>query len=114
MPVQGHCQRSLLRWRPYNLGNLSPGDPAPRPTSDIRCGTLQRSQLSLAFTSLPVKDSRSLGTTERWVPWGFHERICHSGMIQILPAQLARKPLMDDAVVNSAVTIGPRAAKPLT
>jgi glutamate synthase domain-containing protein 2 len=34
--------------------------------------------------------------------------------IQILPAQLARKPLMDDAVVDSVVTIGPRAAKPLS
>jgi glutamate synthase domain-containing protein 2 len=34
--------------------------------------------------------------------------------IQILPAQLERKPLMDDAVVDSVVTIGPRAAKPLS
>ena len=34
--------------------------------------------------------------------------------LQILTAQLARKPLLDDAVVATEVTIGPRAAKPLT
>lgn len=34
--------------------------------------------------------------------------------IQILPAQLARKPLMDDAEVATETVIGPRANKPLT
>ena len=33
--------------------------------------------------------------------------------IQILPAQLARKPLMDDADVGTELVIGPRAKKPL-
>ena len=33
--------------------------------------------------------------------------------IQILPAQFARKPLMDDAKVSSQLVIGPRAKKPL-
>ncbi|MEC7761919.1 MAG: glutamate synthase-related protein [Pseudomonadota bacterium] len=33
--------------------------------------------------------------------------------IQILPAQLARKPLMDDAPVETETVIGPRAKKPL-
>lgn len=33
--------------------------------------------------------------------------------IQFLPAQLATKPLLDDAEVNSKVVIGPRAKKPL-
>ena len=34
--------------------------------------------------------------------------------IQILPAQLARKPLLDDAVVGTEVVIGPNAKRPLT
>lgn len=33
--------------------------------------------------------------------------------IQFLPAQLAKRPLMDDEIVNSEVIIGPRAKKPL-
>ena len=38
----------------------------------------------------------------------------HWDDIQILPAQLARKPLQSDVDVVTAVTIGPRAARPLT
>ncbi len=34
--------------------------------------------------------------------------------IQLLAAQMARKPLLDDAKVGTQLTIGPRAAKPLT
>lgn len=33
--------------------------------------------------------------------------------IQFLPAQLASRPLLDDAVINSTTIIGPKAAKPL-
>ncbi len=33
--------------------------------------------------------------------------------LQIITAQMATKPLLDDVAVNTAVTIGPRAAKPL-
>jgi len=38
----------------------------------------------------------------------------HWDDIQILPAQFARKPLMDEAVVGTQLVIGPRANKPLT
>ncbi len=38
----------------------------------------------------------------------------HWDDIQILPAQMARKPLMDDAAVGTEIIIGPRAKKPLT
>ena len=34
--------------------------------------------------------------------------------IQILTAQMAKKPLLDDALVAASVTIGPRAQKPLS
>lgn len=37
----------------------------------------------------------------------------HWDDIQILPAQMARKPLLDDVHVATSVVIGPRAAKPL-
>ena len=37
----------------------------------------------------------------------------HWDDIQILPAQMARKPLLDDVEVATSVVIGPRAAKPL-
>ena len=37
----------------------------------------------------------------------------HWNDIQVLPAQLARKPLMDDAAVSTDLVIGPRANKPL-
>lgn len=37
----------------------------------------------------------------------------HWDDIQILPAQMARRPLLDDVPVATSVTIGPRAAKPL-
>ena len=38
----------------------------------------------------------------------------HWDDIQILAAQMATKPLLDDAPVSTSVTIGPRAAKPLS
>ena len=37
----------------------------------------------------------------------------HWDDIQLLPAQLARKPLLDNIPVSTSVTIGPRATKPL-
>jgi glutamate synthase domain-containing protein 2 len=37
----------------------------------------------------------------------------HWDDIQVLPAQMARKPLLDDVPITTSVTIGPRAAKPL-
>jgi len=38
----------------------------------------------------------------------------HWNDIQIIPAQMAKKPLLDDQPVATAVTVGPRAKKPLT
>ncbi len=41
------------------------------------------------------------------------DRLPHWDDIQFVTAQLARRPLLDDDEVETAVTIGPRAAKPL-
>lgn len=99
-----------------NLGDLSPGDPAPRPTSDIPVAEPTIEEPTVARIHQLARDGLS--------KLGHHGEIGAMGVprnelplwddIQILPAQLARKPLMDDAVVDSMVTIGPRAAKPLT
>lgn len=42
-----------------------------------------------------------------------HKDLPHWDDIQILPAQMARKPLLDETDVATSVTIGPRALKPL-
>ena len=99
-----------------SLGDLSPGDPAPRPTSDIPVAEPTIEEPTVARIHQLARDGLS--------KLGHHGEIGAMGVprnelplwddIQILPAQLARKPLMDDAVVDSTVTIGPRAAKPLT
>ena len=56
--------------------------------------------------------------------WGHHGKVSAMGVpltdlprwnqIQILTGQLARRPLLDDAEVDTQVTIGPAAEKPLT
>ena len=99
-----------------SLGNLSPGDPAPRPTSDILVAAPTPEEPTVARIHQLAREGLS--------KLGHHGEMGAMGVprndlplwddIQILPAQLARKPLMDDAVVDSAVIIGPRAAKPLT
>jgi len=99
-----------------NHGDLSPGDPAPRPTSDIPVAEPTIEEPTVARIHQLARDGLS--------KLGHHGEIGAMGVprnelplwddIQILPAQLARKPLMDDAVVDSMVIIGPRAAKPLT
>ena len=99
-----------------SLGNLSPGNPAPTPTLDIQVAAPTPEEPTVARIHQLAREGLS--------KLGHHGEMGAMGVprkdlplwddIQILPAQLARKPLMDDAVVDSAVTIGPRAAKPLT
>ena len=99
-----------------SLGGLSPGDLTPRLTSDISAAEPTLEEPTIARIHQLARDGLS--------KVGNHGEIGAMGVprnelplwddIQILPAQLARKPLMDDAVVDSLVTIGPRAAKPLT
>jgi len=99
-----------------SLDTLSAGDPAPRPTSDIPVAAPTPEEPTVARIHQLAREGLS--------KLGHHGEMGAMGVprndlplwddIQILPAQLARKPLMDDAVVDSVVTIGPRAAKPLT
>jgi len=99
-----------------SLDTLSAGDPAPRPMSDIPVAAPTPEEPTVARIHQLAREGLS--------KLGHHGEMGAMGVprndlplwddIQILPAQLARKPLMDDAVVDSVVTIGPRAAKPLT
>lgn len=99
-----------------SLDTLSAGDPAPKPTSDIPVAAPTPEEPTVARIHQLARDGLS--------KLGHHGEMSAMGVprndlplwddIQILPAQLARKPLMDDAVVDSVVTIGPRAAKPLS
>jgi len=99
-----------------SLDTLSAGDPAPRPMSDIRVAAPTPEEPTVArIHQLARAGLSKLGHHGEMVAMGVPRNdLPLWDDIQILPAQLARKPLMDDAVVDSVVTIGPRAAKPLT
>ena len=99
-----------------SLDTLSAGDPAPRPMSDIPVAAPTPEEPTVARIHQLAREGLSkLGHHGEMVAMGVPRNdLPLWDDIQILPAQLARKPLMDDAVVDSVVTIGPRAAKPLT
>ncbi|SDL32241.1 glutamate synthase-related protein [Aliiruegeria lutimaris] len=98
------------------LGELSVGDPTPElkesgapkavPTPEeptvARIHELARDGLSKLGHHGEVG---AMGVPRKDLP--------HWDDIQILPAQMARKPLLDDHKVGTSVVIGPRAAKPL-
>lgn len=98
------------------LGDAKPGDPAPEVVTDgppkaeptpeeptvARIHALARDGLSKTGHH---GEMGAMGVPRPTLPqWDD---------IQILPAQFARKPLMDDAEVGTELVIGPNAAKPL-
>ncbi|WP_108816316.1 glutamate synthase-related protein [Loktanella sp. Alg231-35] len=97
------------------LGDLKAGDPSPKPKSDVPTATPTPEEPTVARIHALAKDGLSklshhgemgaMGVPRKDLP--------HWDDIQILPAQMARKPLLDDMPVATSVTIGPRAAKPL-
>lgn len=98
------------------LGDLKPGDPAPTPKSDIPQAKATPEEPTVARIHELARDGLSkLGHHGEMGAMGVPRKdLPHWDDIQILPAQMARKPLLDDAAVGTSVTIGPRAAKPLT
>ncbi len=83
-------------------GGMPTADPTPEEPTVARIHELARDGLSkvghhgeLGAMGVPRKD------------------LPHWDDIQVLPAQFARKPLMDDAKVATELVIGPRAKKPL-
>jgi len=98
------------------LGDLKPGDPLPdRSDADTieavptpeeptvqRIHTLARDGLSKVGHH---GEMGAMGVPRKDLP--------HWDDIQILPAQMARQPLMDEVTVATKVVIGPRAKRPL-
>ncbi len=98
-----------------SLGDLKAGDPSPRPKSDLPTATPTPEEPTVARIHALAKDGLSkLGHHGEMGAMGVPRKdLPHWDDIQILPAQMARKPLLDDVPVATSVTIGPRAAKPL-
>ena len=98
-----------------SLGDLKAGDPSPKPKSDLPTATPTPEEPTVARIHALAKDGLSkLGHHGEMGAMGVpRKNLPHWDDIQILPAQMARKPLLDDVPVATSVTIGPRAAKPL-
>ncbi|OUS05124.1 glutamate synthase [Rhodobacterales bacterium 52_120_T64] len=97
------------------LGHLSPGDPAPQAKSKVPTAVPTPEEPTVARIHELARDGLSkLGHHGEMGAMGVPRKdLPHWDDIQILPAQMARKPLLDDVPVTTSVTIGPRAAKPL-
>ena len=99
------------------LGNLEVGDAAPEPKSKASLPTAVPTpeEPTVARIHELARDGLSkLGHHGEMGAMGVPRKdLPHWDDIQILPAQMARKPLLDDVPVATSVTIGPRAAKPL-
>ncbi len=97
------------------MGEAKAGDPAPKPQSDVPQAVATPEEPTVARIHELARDGLS--------KLGHHGEMGSMGVprkdlpqwddIQILPAQVARKPLLDDAPVDTSVVIGPRAVKPL-
>lgn len=97
------------------LGDAGPGDPAPEPKSNVPQAIATPEEPTVARIHELARDGLSkLGHHGEMGAMGVPRKDLPSwDDIQILAAQMARKPLLDDVGVGTSVTIGPRAAKPL-
>ena len=100
------------------LGDKTIGDPAPTPKSKsgIPEATPTPEEPTVARIHELAKHGLSkLGHHGEMGSMGVPRKdLPHWDDIQILAAQMATKPLLDDHPVSTAVVIGPRAKKPLT
>jgi len=107
-----YCDGSHTR-----LGDLEVGDTPPKPKSgsEIPIATPTPEEPTVARIHELAKNGLSqLGHHGEMGSMGVPRKdLPHWDDIQILPAQMARKPLLDDHKVTTSVTIGPRAKKPL-
>ena len=99
------------------LGDLEVGDDAPKPQSksDVPQATPTPEEPTVARIHELAKHGLSkLGHHGEMGSMGVPRKdLPHWDDIQILPAQMARKPLLDDQPVKTSVIIGPRAKRPL-
>ncbi len=101
-----------------SLGSFEVGDSAPAPAtkSGVPVAAPTPEEPTVARIHELARDGLSkLGHHGEMGSMGVPRKdLPHWDDIQILPAQMAQKPLLDDHPVSTAVTIGQRAAKPLT
>ena len=97
------------------LGDLKEGDPAPAPKSDVPAAVPTPEEPTVARIHELARDGLSkLGHHGEMGAMGVPRKdLPHWDDIQILPAQMAQKPLLDEVSVATSVTIGPRANRPL-
>ena len=117
----GLCQCKSTANAPFcdgthaTLGELNAGDPAPVPKSETPVAIATPEEPTVARIHELARDGLSkLGHHGEMGSMGVPRKdLPHWDDIQILPAQIARKPLLDNVPVRTSVTIGPRAEKPL-
>ena len=101
-----------------SLGKLVAGDAAPAPAvkGAVPTATPTPEEPTVARIHELARDGLSkLGHHGEMGSMGVPRKdLPHWDDIQILPAQMAQKPLLDDHAVSTRVVIGPRAEKPLT
>ena len=97
------------------LGNLNIGDQTPTIKTDIPVASPTLEEPTVARIHELAKNGLSkVGHHGEMGSMGVPRKdLPHWDDIQILPAQMARKPLQDDIRVETKVVIGPKAIKPL-
>ena len=97
------------------LGNLNVGDQTPTIKTDIPVASPTLEEPTVARIHELAKNGLSkVGHHGEMGSMGVPRKdLPHWDDIQILPAQMARKPLQDDIRVETKVVIGPKAIKPL-
>ena len=97
------------------LGDAVVGDVAPRPTAKAPTAVPTPEEPTVARIHELAKDGLTkLGHHGEMGAMGVPRKdLPHWDDIQILAAQMASKPLLDSAEVQTSVTIGPRAKRPL-
>jgi len=97
------------------LGNLNIGDQTPTIKTDIPVASPTPEEPTVARIHELAKNGLSkVGHHGEMGSMGVPRKdLPHWDDIQILPAQMARKPLQDDIRVETKVVIGPKAIKPL-
>lgn len=98
------------------LDGFEPGDEAPAPQGEVPTAEPTPEEPTVArIHELARKGLSELGHHGEMGAMGVPRKdLPHWDDLQILPAQMARKPLLDDVEVSTQVVIGPRAARPLT
>ena len=111
---QPFCDGTHKQFKESDVGQQGPG--ASASASDIPVAVATTEEPTVEFIHQLAKEGLSkVGhhgpMTSMGVP---RHTLPHWDDLQIMVAQMATKPLLEDANVKTALTIGPEAAKPLT